>query len=311
MPYPHHINASILQEERLRMVRCALQEDLGQGGDITGRLISPHATGTATIVTRDPLWVCGLAWVESVFALLPSFLMRTLSNDAAIAVSKPICIKWDVAEGHFYPANTTLAYLSGPVQALLAGERCALNFLQCLSGITTTTRQYVSVVESTGVGVLDTRKTLPGLRLAQKYAVHCGGGVTHRMGLYDAFLIKENHIAASGGIAKAIERARHYSGPHVLSEPCIVEVEVETLSQLQIALYAEPDVILLDNFSLDGLCEAVDKRDKMGKNHILFEVSGSVSLSNIKDIAHTGVEYISVGALTKHLRAIDLSMRLH
>ncbi|MCB1692692.1 MAG: carboxylating nicotinate-nucleotide diphosphorylase [Pseudomonadales bacterium] len=265
-------------------VRTALSEDIGNE-DVTANLIDADATATARVITREAAVICGRPWVDEVFRQV----------DARITVS------WNVAEGDTVAANDVLFTAQGPTRGLLTAERAALNFLQTMSGTATATHRYVELIRHTGARLLDTRKTLPGLRRAQKYAVHCGGGTNHRMGLYDAFLIKENHIAAAGSIAAAITRARS-------SHPDIkLEIEVETLAQLNEAVAARPDWIMLDNFSLDDLRTAV----AVSGDGIKLEASGGIdSPEDLVAIAETGVDFISVGALTKHVRAVDLSMRL-
>lgn len=263
-------------------VRNALAEDVGSG-DITAALIPADARARARVICREAAVLCGMAWFDAVFRQL----------DAGIAIT------WQAADGDLVQADQTLCTLEGPARALLTGERAALNFLQTLSATATLTRQYVEAVSGTGACVLDTRKTLPGLRSAQKYAVTCGGGHNHRIGLFDAFLIKENHIAASGGIAQAVNRA-HETAP---GKP--VEVEVENLAELGEALAAGAERILLDNMPLETLREAV----AINAGRARLEASGGVNLQTIRAIAETGVDDISVGGLTKDVRAIDLSMR--
>ncbi len=264
-------------------VALALQEDI-HSGDITAELIPEGVVASATIRTREPMVLCGQAWVEESFHQLdPS-----------------ISLEWSAEDGSEIPANQILVTIKGAARALLTAERTAMNFLQTLSATATVTRNHVRQIEGSGTEILDTRKTVPGLREAQKYAVTCGGGTNHRMGLYDAFLIKENHIAACGSIVAAVERAR------AVAPGRAVEVEVESLAELQQALDASSDIIMLDNFSIEGMVEAVQLTDGRAK----LEVSGNVMLEQLPAIAATGVDYISVGALTKHVRAIDLSMRL-
>lgn len=264
-------------------VRAALEEDVGPG-DITAMLIAADSRASARVITREEGVLCGQPWVDAVFAALDS----------------SIEIRWHSADGEAITAGDTLFTLEGPARALLTGERAALNFLQLLSGTATLCRYYAGLVTGTGVRLLDTRKTIPGLRIAQKYAVACGGCYNHRIGLYDAFLIKENHISACGGIAPAVEAARA-SAP---GKP--VEVEVENLAELQQALDAGADRVMLDNFTLDQLAAAV----KLAKGRTELEASGNVTEATLRAIAETGVDYISIGALTKDCRALDLSMRL-
>lgn len=263
-------------------VAAALDEDLGSG-DLTALLIPESARGRARILTREPAVLCGQAWVEAVFARLQAGVQ----------------LRWLASEGARVEAGQSLCELAGPWRALLSGERTALNFLQTLSGTATETRRYADALAGTGTVLLDTRKTLPGLRQAQKYAVRCGGGRNHRMGLFDGVLIKENHIAAAGSIGAAVAAGR------ALGRGVPVEVEVESLAQLRECLAAGADIALLDNFDLAGLREAV----ALNAGRIALEASGGVGLENIRAVAKTGVDYISVGAITKHLRAIDLSMR--
>ncbi|MGR1219077.1 carboxylating nicotinate-nucleotide diphosphorylase [Metapseudomonas otitidis] len=264
-------------------VRRALTEDIGSG-DITAQLIPEERLAHATVITREAAVIAGTAWVDAVFRQL----------DPRVAVH------WQVADGDRVQPNQPLFHLEGPARALLSGERSALNFLQCLSGVATRVAHYVDLVKGTSVKLLDTRKTLPGLRLAQKYAVTCGGGHNHRIGLYDAFLIKENHIAACGGITQAINAA------HRIAPGKPVEVEVENLDELQQALDAGADIIMLDELSLDDMRIAVTLTAGRAK----LEASGGINDTTLRTIAETGVDYISIGTLTKDVRAVDLSMRL-
>ncbi|MCP9337009.1 carboxylating nicotinate-nucleotide diphosphorylase [Stutzerimonas xanthomarina] len=264
-------------------VRRALVEDLG-AGDITAQLIPAERLAQAKIITREAAVISGTAWVDAVFRQL----------DPRVAVH------WQVADGEQVAADRVLFQLEGPARALLSGERTALNFLQTLSGVATRCRQYADLVEGTGVQLLDTRKTIPGLRLAQKYAVTCGGCHNHRLGLYDAFLIKENHIAACGGIAEAVTAA------HRIAPGKPVEVEVESLEELEQALRAGADVVMLDELSLADMRAAVG----MAAGRAKLEASGGIDDGTLRAIAETGVDYVSIGALTKHVRAVDLSMRL-
>ena len=256
-------------------------------GDLTAALVPADRDGRATVITREPAVVCGRPWFDEVFR----------------QIDPRVDIEWQAREGDFVDAGALLCRLAGPARALLTGERAALNFLQTLSGTATTVRRWVEVVAGTRCHVLDTRKTLPGLRTAQKYAVRCGGGTNHRIGLYDGILIKENHILAAGSIAAAVAAARR-SGAAVP-----VEVEVETIDELRQALDARADMALLDEFSLDGLREAVALNLGHRNGPMKLEASGSVTLEALRSIAETGVDFVSIGALTKHLRAIDLSMR--
>lgn len=267
-------------------VAAALYEDV-RTGDLTASLIPANITARATVVCREPALVCGTRWFDETFRQL----------DAAIKIN------WRHQDGDRVSPNSLLCELSGNAQHLLTGERTALNFLQLLSGTATVTRQYADAIKNTACKVLDTRKTIPGLRLAQKYAVTCGGGTNHRIGLFDAILLKENHIIAAGSIAAAVAHARQIAGSRM------VEIEVETLDELQQALHPDIDRILIDNFPLDDMRGAVELRNNYLHHRIELEASGNVTLDNIRSIAETGVDFISVGALTKHVRAIDLSMR--
>lgn len=268
----------------LQDVARALAEDVGQG-DITAGLIPEATQGHANIISREPMVVCGKPWVDGVFQ----------------SVDKTLDITWHVKEGDVLTQEQTLLSIRGAVRSMLTAERTALNFLQTLSGVATETKRYVSCLEGTKTQLLDTRKTLPGLRYAEKYAVTIGGGVNHRMGLYDAVLIKENHIKACGSIAAAVDTAK----THALGQ--WIEVEVETLDELAAALQAKPDRILLDNFNTEALRQAVALR---GEQAVLLEASGGVTLEGLRALAETGVDYISVGAVTKSVRAIDLSLLL-
>jgi nicotinate-nucleotide pyrophosphorylase (carboxylating) len=266
-------------------VARALAEDIG-AGDVSAALIPATTLARATLITREEMLLCGSQWLAETFRQIDPL----------------VTVDWCAREGEFVAANTTLCVLSGPARAILTGERCALNFLQTLSGTATTTRRYAQAVAGTQCRILDTRKTLPGLRLAQKYAVRCGGGQNHRLGLYDRVLIKENHIVAAGSIPAAIQTARR-------NNPGIeVEVEVETLAEFEVALAETPDYIMLDEFSLDDMRRAVRQRDAAGSKS-LIEASGGVDLDTLAKIAATGVDFVSIGALTKHVRAIDLSLR--
>lgn len=267
----------------LPLIESALAEDIGSG-DINAELIPVNQTAMATIITREAGILCGQEWANAVFATL----------DAKVN------LHWHVKEGTLINPNQLLCTLEGPARALLTGERTALNFLQTLSGTATVTRQYAEKLSGTQTQLLDTRKTLPGWREAQKYAVRIGGGQNHRMGLYDAFLIKENHIMACGSITLAIQRARE------LAPDKLLEVEVETLLQLEEALQANVDRILCDNFSLELLAQAV----ALTAGRAELEASGNITLDNIAAVAAAGVDYISLGTLTKHIRALDFSMRL-
>lgn len=269
-------------------VRRALDEDLGSG-DLTAELIPPAASARATVLCREPAVICGRPWFDAVF--------RTL--DPAVQ------IVWQVGEGQAVDAETTLCTLKGNARSLLTGERTALNFLQMLSGTASAARRYAEAVAGSGCQVLDTRKTIPGLRLAQKYATACGGVRNHRVGLFDGILIKENHIMAAGGIEPAIAAARD-SAPDMP-----VEVEVEDADELRAALAAGADIIMLDNFDLDQLRAAVTLNRETRSPPALLEASGNVDISRLPDIAATGVDFVSIGAVTKHVAAVDLSMRFY
>jgi nicotinate-nucleotide pyrophosphorylase (carboxylating) len=261
----------------------ALAEDIGSG-DATADLLPRDASAQARVITREAAVIAGAAWFDACFREL----------DPAVSVD------WAVNDGETVAANTILCTLRGNARALVSGERCALNFLQTLSATATVTAQYVAAIRGTGATILDTRKTLPGLRIAQKYAVRCGGASNHRVGLFDAMLIKENHIAAAGSLNAAVHaaRARH---PELL-----LEVEVETLDELRAALAANVDRIMLDEFGPADLAQAV--RETAGR--IPLEISGGVGLDGLRALAESGVAFISIGALTKNIRAIDLSMRI-
>jgi len=263
-------------------VRRALDEDVGSG-DVTAALV-PAGVSSAQLITRDPGILCGTAWFDAVFEQL----------DSNVKVS------WHFKDGERFVTNDVLCELDGSSRSILTGERTALNFLQTLSATASATRLFVDRIAGTSTRILDTRKTIPGLRRAQKYAVACGGGMNHRMGLYDAILIKENHISASGSIASALAQARKTGN-------LPIEVEVENLAQLREALAAGADRVLLDNFAIDDLRTAA--RETNGRARL--EASGGVTIDNVRDIAETGVDFISIGALTKNLRAIDLSLRFN
>ena len=264
---------------------AALSEDIGSG-DLTAALIDADAVVGATILAREPLVLAGQPWVDEVFAQL----------------DQNVIVDWYVGDGEYAESDDVICKLVGPARALLSGERTALNFLQTLSSTATITARYVKAIEGTGAKVLDTRKTLPGLRQAQKYAVTCGGGENHRCGLFDAILIKENHIKSAGGIRAALQRAE------ALSDDVMIEIEVETGEELIEALQAGASRILLDNFTLQDLEQAVATNRRFGYVAAELEASGNVTLDSIRSIAETGVDYISVGGLTKHVDAIDFSM---
>jgi nicotinate-nucleotide pyrophosphorylase (carboxylating) len=267
-------------------VARALAEDVGSG-DLTAALVPAGRAGRATVITRESAVLCGQPWVEEVFRQL----------DATVQVL------WDTEEGADVAPGQRLCRLEGPARSLLTGERTALNFLQTLSGTATATRRYAARVAGLSCRILDTRKTVPGLRRAQKYAVRCGGGSNHRMGLYDGILVKENHIMAAGSIAAAIAAAR------AAGATVPVEVEVETLDELQQALDAGADMALLDEFTLDELRAAVRMNREHPGGPMKLEASGNVTLETLRGIAETGVDFVSIGSLTKHVRAVDLSMR--
>ncbi|MFC3120938.1 carboxylating nicotinate-nucleotide diphosphorylase [Agaribacter flavus] len=264
----------------------ALAEDLGGSvslsNDITAQLVDEHTSVTAQIIAREPGIICGIEW----------------ASEAFLQLDEGVHILWEVEDGDQVTENQVLAKLSGRAQVILTAERTALNFLQTLSGTATTTRKYVGMLADSNTKLLDTRKTIPNLRLAQKYAVKCGGGHNHRIGLFDAFLIKENHIAACGGIAEAIQKARSVDAEK------LVEVEVENLNELQEAIDAQADVVMLDNFDTKQILEAVE----LNKQACKLEVSGNITETRLKELAKIGVDFVSSGALTKHVHALDLSL---
>ncbi|MGH8294843.1 MAG: carboxylating nicotinate-nucleotide diphosphorylase [Steroidobacteraceae bacterium] len=266
-------------------VAAALREDIG-AGDLTARLVPADQRVRGRVATREDAMLCGRPWAEETF--------RRLDADIRLA--------WQAADGDRIEAGAVIVEIAGPARPILTGERTALNFLQLLSATATQASRFAAALAGTGCTVLDTRKTLPGLRSAQKYAVRCGGGRNHRMGLYDMVLIKENHIAAAGSLTAAIAAARRVAGG------VEVEVEVESLRELEEALGAGPDRVLLDDFSLDDLAAAVSLNRKRGRP-VALEASGSVSLETVCAIAATGVDFVSCGSLTKNVRAVDLSMR--
>lgn len=277
-----------LKHDVVRCVSDALKEDLGgvldADQDITASLIAADSMATATIITREHGVFCGQLFADEVF--------RQLGNQVSIS--------WKVKDGDKVAPNQVLCELAGPARTLLTGERNAMNFIQTLSGCATETATYVEKLVGTKTRLLDTRKTIPGLRSALKYAVSCGGGFNHRIGVYDAYLIKENHIIACGGIQQAVQTAKQ------LNPGKPVEVETESLDELQQAIDAGADIVMLDNFTTDMMREAV----ALNQGRIALEVSGNVTLDSLREYAETGVDFISVGALTKHIRAMDLSMRL-
>ncbi|TLZ44762.1 MAG: carboxylating nicotinate-nucleotide diphosphorylase [Gammaproteobacteria bacterium] len=267
-------------------VDAALREDIGSG-DVTAALVPAAQRVRGAVIAREEAVLCGRPWAEETF--------RRLDPQVRLA--------WRASDGERIAAREAICEIAGPARAVLTGERTALNFLQLLSATATVTRRFVDAVAGTGCRILDTRKTLPGLRGAQRYAVRCGGGDNHRFGLYDQVLIKENHIAAAGSVTGAIEAARR-TAPGLK-----VEVEVESLAELEEALGAAPDIIMLDDFSLADMRTAVSLT-RARSRAVQLEASGSVSLETVREIAATGVDYVSVGSLTKHVRAVDLSMRL-
>jgi len=280
---PAHLIGKVDSQLIARQVAAALAEDLG-AGDVTAALVPPQQQVRAQIIAREPAILCGTEWVSETFRQL----------DAAIR------LEWQAADGDRVGTDQPVLRLSGHARPILTGERTALNFLQTLSGTATVTSQFVDAIRGTRTTILDTRKTLPGLRLAQKYAVRVGGGANHRMGLHDAVLIKENHIATAGSIAAAVARAR------ALHPGLLVETEVENFGELREALAAGADRIMLDEFELHELSQAVAEVD----GRVPLEVSGSVGMDRVRAIAETGVDFVSIGALTKHVRAVDLSMRI-
>ncbi len=277
---PNMLEAPVEADEIARII----EEDLGTG-DLTALIVPESAQAEASVITREDMVLCGRPWFDAVFAKIDSL----------------VNITWFADEGADVFAGGLLCTLSGPARALLTGERTALNLLQMLSAIATLSRAYAHEAAGTGLTVLDTRKTIPGLRMAEKYAVRCGGCTNHRFGLYDGILIKENHILAAGSIAMAVRKA------YELKAKVPIEVEVESLDELAQALDAGANRIMLDNFDLDMMKDAV----KLNAGRAKLEVSGNVGLDNIKTIAATGVDYVSVGALTKNVHAIDLSMRIN
>ncbi|GIU23217.1 nicotinate-nucleotide diphosphorylase [Shewanella colwelliana] len=297
----------MLENDIRLSVKVSLEEDLGYradsnlnaadklSADITAQLIPSDKYAEATLITREEGVFCGKAWAEQVFNQLGS----------------EVALHWHVDDGDLLVPNQVLCEMSGPARAILTGERTAMNFIQTLSGVATLTKHYVDRIAGTHCKLLDTRKTVPGLRTAQKYAVTCGGGKNHRIGLFDAFLIKENHIMACGSIANAIQAARK------LASDKPVEVEVESIEELTLALEAQADIVMLDNFDVTMMLQAVELNQAFHKEQgypesqrVKLEVSGNVTIDTIADFAKTGVDYISVGALTKHVKALDLSLRL-
>ncbi len=269
-------------------VAAALREDLGTAScDVTAQLVPLAQQARGRVITREEAVICGRPWVDETFRRLDPTVRLT----------------WHAAEGSLAPAGQVLFEIQGRARPVLTGERTALNFLQLLSGTATAARRFVDAVAGTGCTILDTRKTLPGLRTAQKYAVRCGGARNHRLGLYDMVLIKENHIAAAGSIAAAIAAARRGAAG------ARIEVEVENLDEFRAAIAERPDIVLLDDFTLEDMRAAVAINRAAG-SQVLLEASGSVGLDTVRALAETGVDYVSVGAITKSVRAVDLSMRL-
>ncbi|MBJ7538133.1 carboxylating nicotinate-nucleotide diphosphorylase [Marinomonas transparens] len=274
---------ALLAEHIQSQVAFALAEDVGSG-DITAQLIPDEQQITATVISREPAILCGQAWVNEVF--------KQLGNTVSIT--------WHNNEGDTLAVNQVFLTLKGHARSILTGERAALNFLQTLSYTATITGQYANIVEGTKLTILDTRKTLPGMRLAQKYAVTVGGGQNHRIGLYDAFLIKENHIMAAGSISNAVSMAK------TIAPGKPIEVETENLDEVAMAVHAGADIIMLDNFSYQDMKQAVAEF----RGQVKFEASGNMDQGRLLDVAATGVDFVSIGALTKHVQAIDLSLRV-
>jgi len=273
-------------EDVTRQVAAALREDIGTG-DVTASLIPETQRVHGRVIVREAAVLCGTPWVTETFKQL----------------DEGVALEWHARDGEPVQPNQVILALEGPAQPILTGERTALNFLQLLSGTATLARRFVEAVSGTGCVVLDTRKTVPGLRTAQKYAVRCGGAQNLRMGLYDMVLIKENHIAAAGSLTAAIAAARR------VTASVRIETEVESLAELEEALAARPDIVMLDDFTLEDMRAAVARNRALGAP-VKLEASGGVSLENVRTIASTGVDFVSVGSLTKHVRAVDLSMRL-
>lgn len=283
-PFP---SADLLPQEIARNVAAALAEDVG-AGDLTAALIPANRQGRATVIAREAAVICGVAWFNASFA----------------AIDPNIKIEWQVRDGDRVAANDLLCTITGPARALLTGERSALNFLQLLSGVATKADVFVQAVSGTRAQIVDTRKTLPGLRVAQKYAVWCGGGGNHRMGLHDAILVKENHILAAGGIAAVLQNSDAIAAAS--GGRCqFIQIEVESLAELDTALAAGAKMVLLDNFELSDMRQAVNNT----AGRAILEASGGVNLQTVRAIAETGVDRISIGALTKDVQALDLSMR--
>ena len=273
------------KNEIIENVKIALHEDIG-GGDVTADLVDAHTIAEATLTCRDNAVLCGIDWFNEVFHQI----------DDSFGADEYIDIKWQASDGDSIKYGQVICILKGPVRSILTGERTAINFLQTLSAVSTNVAAFVDRIKNTKTKILDTRKTLPGLRYAQKYAVKVGGGINHRHGLYDEILIKENHILASSSIEATVKKAKEKKLP--------ITIEVENLKQLEIALETDADRIMLDNFSPPNICKAV----AMAKGNIKLEASGNTTINNVHSIAGTGVDYISIGALTKNIEAIDFSM---
>ena len=276
-----------LHDEINNNVKQALAEDIGTG-DLTVSLIPSDKALSASVISREDAVLCGVQWFEACFL--------TLAPDTTI--------DWYARDGDFVQAGQKLCEIKGNARALLTAERSALNFMQLLSAVATQTKRYVDAIAGTSAVIVDTRKTLPGLRMAQKYAVTCGGGTNHRMGLYDGILIKENHIMAAGGIKPALTKAQEIAPPNVF-----IQIEVESLQELQEALTAGVSMVLLDNFTLDQLRDAVALTRQQAGEQVILEASGNMTLQTVRQVAETGVDRISVGSLTKDVKAVDLSMR--
>lgn len=276
-----------LHDEIRDNVKRALQEDIGSG-DLTASLIPGGKTLSAAVISREEAVLCGTQWFEACFL--------TLAPGTIIA--------WLAEDGERVQAGQKLCEIKGPARALLTAERSALNFLQLLSAVATQTRHFADAVAGTKAAIVDTRKTLPGLRLAQKYAVTCGGGINHRVGLFDGILIKENHIIAAGGIQPALNQARKIAPPGVF-----IQIEVESQQELVEALLIGAQMLLLDNFNLDQLRDAVALTRQQADERVILEASGNITLDNVRQVAETGVDRISIGSLTKNIQAVDLSMR--
>ncbi|QOJ24335.1 MAG: carboxylating nicotinate-nucleotide diphosphorylase [Gammaproteobacteria bacterium] len=276
-----------LHDEICDNVQRALHEDIGSG-DLTALLIPSGKVLQAAVISRESAILCGTQWFERCF----------------VSLAPDTVIDWFARDGDSVQAGQKLCEIKGPARTLLTAERSALNFLQLLSAVATQTRRFTSAIAGTRAVIVDTRKTLPGLRLAQKFAVTCGGGVNHRIGLYDGILIKENHIIAAGGIQPALQKAMKIVPPNVF-----IQIEVESLQELQEALAAGARMVLLDNFALDQLADAVALTRRQAGEPVILEASGNISLENVRQVAETGVDRISIGSLTKNIQAIDLSMR--